>query len=161
MSILIEDHRSSGGPAVILPFGHQLLKSIRMRTTSPPRRRVGTALIDRDLLRQTMMTNRLTQETPRSLTIRLAVSRKSTVASALSTARYKCFQTLDPPICLVPSPTGTHWILARAKAPPQHRTGFVTWLNTWPIVSPVNASPQTSRSGTHDSGSMWLAPPSS
>src|ERR1700738_4436552 len=41
------------------------------------------------------------------------------------------------------------------------RTSFVTWLDTWPIASPVNASPQTSRSGTHDSGPMWLALPSS
>jgi hypothetical protein len=41
------------------------------------------------------------------------------------------------------------------------RTCFVTWLNTWPIASPVNASPQTSRSDAHDSGPMWFALPSS
>ncbi len=41
------------------------------------------------------------------------------------------------------------------------RTCFVTWLNTWPIASPVNASPQTSRSDAHDSGPMRFALPSS
>ena len=44
----------------------------------------------------------------------------------------------------------------KASAP---RTGFVTWLNTWPTNTPVNASPHTSRRDTHDSGPMWFAPP--
>ena len=33
-------------------------------------------------------------------------------------------------------------------------------LNTWPTLSPVNASVVTSRSPPHDSGSSWLAKPS-
>jgi hypothetical protein len=34
-------------------------------------------------------------------------------------------------------------------------------LNGWPMHSPVNASPRTSRATAHDSGPMWFATPSS
>src|SRR5262245_52123706 len=34
-------------------------------------------------------------------------------------------------------------------------------LNGWPMRSPVNASPKPSRAPAHDSGSMWIATPSS
>src|SRR5262245_30748494 len=34
-------------------------------------------------------------------------------------------------------------------------------LNVWPMRSPVNASPRSSRATAHDSGPMWIAIPSS
>src|SRR5262245_21317756 len=34
-------------------------------------------------------------------------------------------------------------------------------LNGWPMRSPVNASPRSSRATAHDSGPMWIAIPSS
>jgi DNA polymerase V len=37
----------------------------------------------------------------------------------------------------------------------------ISQLDTWPACTPVNASPSTLRSPTHDSGPMWLAGPSS
>jgi hypothetical protein len=57
------------------------------------RRRVGSAFVDCDLLRRAVLTGRLAQKRSAALRSRLAVSRKSTVAPALSTARYKYFQT--------------------------------------------------------------------
>src|SRR5215831_17413332 len=36
----------------------------------------------------------------------------------------------------------------------------VSQLNTWPVVSPVNASRRPSRDAAHHSGSGWLAKPS-
>ena len=36
----------------------------------------------------------------------------------------------------------------------------VSQLNTWPVVSPVNASRRPSRDAAHHSGSGWLARPS-
>ncbi|WP_210406593.1 hypothetical protein, partial [Klebsiella pneumoniae] len=30
----------------------------------------------------------------------------------------------------------------------------------WPVNTPVNASPHTSRYATHDSGTLWIAGPS-
>ena len=56
------------------------------------RRRVGTALVDRDLLRRSVPLTALRKNRSAALRSRLAVSRKSTVAPALSTARYKYFQ---------------------------------------------------------------------
>jgi hypothetical protein len=38
--------------------------------------------------------------------------------------------------------------------------GPVSQLNTWPVVSPVNASRRPSRDAAHHSGSGWLARPS-
>ncbi len=32
--------------------------------------------------------------------------------------------------------------------------------NGWPVNTPVNASPHTSRYATHDSGTLWIAGPS-
>ena len=55
--------------------------------------RIGTALVDRDLFRSIVTSYRLAQKTKRGLQSRLAVSRKSTVALALSTARSRYFQT--------------------------------------------------------------------
>src|SRR5260370_11795864 len=45
--------------------------------------------------------------------------------------------------------------------PPRH-LGIrpVSRLNTWPVVSPVNASRRPSRDAAHHSGSGWLARPS-
>ena len=34
-------------------------------------------------------------------------------------------------------------------------------LDGWPMRTPVNASPWPSRATAHDSGSMWIATPSS
>ena len=34
-------------------------------------------------------------------------------------------------------------------------------LDGWPMRTPVNASPRPSRATAHDSGTMWLAIPSS
>ena len=56
------------------------------------RRGVGTALVDRDLLRCAVPLDCLAQEPQRGLAIPLGVNRKSTVAPALSTARYRYFQ---------------------------------------------------------------------
>jgi hypothetical protein len=56
------------------------------------RRRVGTTLVDRDLPRRAVPFDCLAQEPQRRFAIPLAVSRKSTVAPALSTARYRYFQ---------------------------------------------------------------------
>src|ERR1700704_220011 len=39
------------------------------------------------------------------------------------------------------------------------RTRSLSRLNTWPTNTPVNASSQTSRPDTHDSGPIWLALP--
>jgi hypothetical protein len=41
------------------------------------------------------------------------------------------------------------------------RDMVLSWLNGWPVRSPVNASPHTSRCVAHDSGPMWFANPSS
>src|SRR6202140_3041973 len=38
--------------------------------------------------------------------------------------------------------------------------GPVSQLDTWPVVSPVNASRRPSRDAAHHSGSGWLARPS-
>ena len=44
--------------------------------------------------------------------------------------------------------------------PPSGRIArLASRLNTWPSNSPVNASSQTSRPDTHDSGPIWLALP--
>lgn len=40
-------------------------------------------------------------------------------------------------------------------------TRTLSWLNSWPMRTPVNASCCTSRYDTHDSGPMWFATPSS
>ena len=56
------------------------------------RRPVGAALVDRDLLRRSIMPDALLRNRRAALRSRLAVSRKSTVPPALSTARYKYFQ---------------------------------------------------------------------
>ncbi len=37
---------------------------------------------------------------------------------------------------------------------------YISWLNGWPVNTPVNASPHTSRYATHDSGTLWIAGPS-
>ena len=37
----------------------------------------------------------------------------------------------------------------------------LSWLNGWPMRSPTDASPTTSRTATHGSGPMWIATPSS
>ena len=55
------------------------------------RRGVGSALVDRDLLGRAMTADRVAKERSAALRSRLAVSRKSTVSPALSTARYKYF----------------------------------------------------------------------
>ncbi len=41
------------------------------------------------------------------------------------------------------------------------RMKAISRLNGWPMRSPVNASPVSSRAPAHDSGPMWLAAPSS
>ena len=55
------------------------------------RRCVGTALVDRDLLRRTIPLDRLAQEPSCGFAIPLGGQQESTVAPALSTARYKYF----------------------------------------------------------------------
>jgi hypothetical protein len=51
-------------------------------------------------------------------------------------------------------------------SPSTHRTvsapgaEILSRLNGWPMRSPVNASPSTSRCRTHDSGPVWFAIPS-
>jgi putative salt-induced outer membrane protein YdiY len=37
---------------------------------------------------------------------------------------------------------------------------YISWLNGWPVNTPVNASPHASRYTTHDSGTLWIAGPS-
>ena len=56
------------------------------------RRRVGATFVNRDLLGDAVMTIALRRNRNAALRSLLAVSRKSTVAPALSTARYKYFQ---------------------------------------------------------------------
>jgi hypothetical protein len=62
------------------------------------------------------------------------------------------------------SPTTPGWAGARDDALPSVKT--TTWapgtfklsrLNGWPVCSPVNASPTSSRMSTHDSGPVWLS----
>jgi len=65
---------------------------LMFRVVTFERRRVGAALVDRNLLGNTVLTNRLAQEPQCSFTIALAVNKKSTVPPILSTARYKYFQ---------------------------------------------------------------------
>ena len=48
--------------------------------------------------------------------------------------------------------------LIRHRRHPECR--YLSRLNTWPTLSPVNASTATSRSPPHDSGPLWLARPS-
>jgi hypothetical protein len=55
------------------------------------RRRIGAALVDRDLLRRSIPPIALRRNRGAALRSRLAVIRKSTVAPALSTVRYKYF----------------------------------------------------------------------
>lgn len=50
-----------------------------------------------------------------------------------------------------------------AQCENNHHTGnliYISWLNGWPVNTPVNASPHTSRYATHDSGTLWIAGPS-
>src|SRR5271157_4725155 len=37
---------------------------------------------------------------------------------------------------------------------------LISQLNGWPVCTPVNASPMSSRTSAHDSGPVWLAGPS-
>ena len=55
------------------------------------RRRVGTTFVDRDLLGNPLRPMALRRKRSAALRSRLAVKKKSTVAPALSTARYKYF----------------------------------------------------------------------
>src|SRR6266480_6975493 len=52
--------------------------------------------------------------------------------------------------------------LKQASRPKYEMLGIgpVSQLNTWPVVSPVNASRRPSRDAAHHSGSGWLAKPS-
>ena len=53
------------------------------------------------------------------------------------------------------------WCLPLLLTASASRSEFLTRLNTRPVRSPVNASSPPSRAAPHDSGSMWLAIPSS
>src|SRR3954466_13292286 len=46
-----------------------------------------------------------------------------------------------------------------ARTASASRTRSLSWLNTRPTNTPVNASSQTSRPDTHDLGPIWLALP--
>jgi len=56
------------------------------------RRGVGTALVDRDLLRRTIPLDRLAQEPQRRLAIPFGGQQEIDRGTGLSTARYKYFQ---------------------------------------------------------------------
>ena len=98
---------------------------LMFRVVTFERRRVGAALVDRNLLGNTVLIDRLMRRNRNAaLRSRLAVNKKSTVPPVLSTARYKYFRHLT--FTYVSSirqlkPTGT---LAGAKLLIQQRHVF-------------------------------------
>ncbi len=70
-----------------------LNESVTALVMTPYHRRIGTTLVDRDLIWRAVVLDRLAKEARRGLSIPFGRQRKSTVAPALSTARYRYFQT--------------------------------------------------------------------
>ena len=58
------------------------------------------------------------------------------------------------------SHSGAHRVAFRFSGRRRHSDQLISRLDTRPVRAPVNASPQTLRITTHDSGSSWFATPS-
>src|SRR5580698_11074758 len=79
------------------------------------RRRVGTALVDRDLLRDTMTTDALAQEAQPRFTIPLGCQQEVHRGAGLVDRAIQVFPcAFDPNIGLIQSPAAAHWTLAQA-----------------------------------------------
>jgi hypothetical protein len=80
------------------------------------RRRIGAALVDRDRLRNIMMTNGFSQEAQRRFTIPSGRQQEVDRGAGLVDRTIQVFPcAFDPHISLIQAPTATHGTLARQE----------------------------------------------